>query len=219
MEEIKDHMNRWRSIPCSCVGRINIVKMTILRRAVYKFKAIPIELPMVFFTEFSSVQFSCSVVFDSLQPHGLQHTRPPCPSPTPRDCSNSCPLSQWCHPTISSSVILFSSHLNLSQHQGLFKWVSSLQKVAKVLEFLLQHQSFSEYSGLISFRIDWFHLLAVQGTLKSLLQHPSSKASILQCSALFMVQLSHLYMITGKNSFYRWTFVGKIMSLLFNGWS
>ena len=76
---------------------------------------------------------------------------------------------------------------------------------------------FNEYSGLISFRIDWFDLLAVQGTLKSLLQHHSSKASILQCSALFIVQLSHAYMTTGKTiSLTRWTFVGKVMSLLFN---
>ena len=154
--------------------------MTILRKAVYKFKAIPIELPMVFFTEFSSVQFSCSVVFDSLQPHGLQHTRPPCPSPTPRACSNSCPLSQWCHPTISSSVILFSSHLNLSQHQGLFKWVSSLQRWPKYWSFSFSISPSTEYSRLISFRMDWLDLLAVPGTLKSLLQHHSLKASILQ---------------------------------------
>ena len=91
---------------------------------------------------FNSVQFSCSVVSNSLWPHGLHHARPPCPSPTPRVDSNSCPLSRWCHPTISSSVVPFSSCLNLSQHQGLFKWVSSSHQVAKVLEFQLQHQSF-----------------------------------------------------------------------------
>ena len=78
-----------------------------------------------------------------------------------------CPLSRWCHPTISSSVVPFS----LSQHQGLFQWVSSSHQMAKVSELQLQHQSFSEYSGLISFRMDWLHLLAVQGTLKSLVQH------------------------------------------------
>ena len=88
---------------------------------------------------FSSIQFSCSVMSDSLQPHRPQHTRPPCPSPTPRACSNSCPLSRWCHPTTSS---LSPSVFNLSQHQGLFQWVSSLHQVAKVLEFQLQHQSF-----------------------------------------------------------------------------
>ena len=89
-----------------------------------------------------SVQFSHSVVSDSLRPHGLPHARPPCPSPIPRVYSNSCPLSRWCHPTISSSVVPSPPAFHLSQHQGLFKWVSSLQQVAKVLEFQLQHQSF-----------------------------------------------------------------------------
>ena len=89
--------------------------------------------------------------------------------------------------------------------------------VATVLEFQLQHQSFSEYSGLISFRIDWLDLLAVQRTLKSLLQQHSSKASFLQCSAFFVVQLSHPYVTNGKTiALTRWTFVGKIPSLLFN---
>ena len=83
----------------------------------------------------NSVQFRRSVVSDSLRPHGLQHARPPCPLPTPGVYSNSCPLSQWCHSTISSSVVPFSSAFNLSQHQGLFKWVSSSHQVAKVLEF------------------------------------------------------------------------------------
>ena len=107
--------------------------------------------------------------------------------------------------------------LNLSQHQGLFKWVSSSHQVAKVLEFQLQHQSFNEHPGLISFRMDWLDLLAVQGTLKSLLQHHSSKASILRRSAFFTVQLSHPYMTTGKIiALTRWTFVDKVMSLLFN---
>ena len=90
---------------------------------------------------FSSVQFSHSVMFDSLQFHGLQHTRPPCPSPTPGVHSNSCPLSWWCQPTVSSLLSL-SPTFNLSQHQGLFQWVSSLHQVAKILEFQLQHQSF-----------------------------------------------------------------------------
>ena len=106
---------------------------------------------------------------------------------------------------------------NLSQHQGLFQWVSSSHQVAKVLEFQLHHQSFKWYSGLISFRVDWLDLLAVQGTLKSLLQHHSSKASVLQCSASFMVHISHPYMITGKTkALTKWTFVGKVMFLLFN---
>jgi len=97
------------------------------------------------------------------------------------------------HPLSSPSPPTF----NLSQHQGLFKWVSSSHKVAKILEFQLQHQSF-QYSGLISFRIDWFYLFAVQGTLKRLLQHHSSKASILQCSGFFIVQFSYPYMTTRK---------------------
>ena len=91
---------------------------------------------------FSSLQFSHSVMSDSLQPHGLQYTRLPCPSSTPRACSNWCPPSQWCHPIISSPVIPFPPGFNLSQHQGLFQWVSSLHHVAKVLEFQLQHQSY-----------------------------------------------------------------------------
>ena len=102
---------------------------------------------------FRSVQFSCSVVSNSFRPHGLQHARLPCPSTTPGACSNSCPLSQWCHPTISSSVIPFSC-LNLSQHQGLFQWVSSWHQVAKVLEFQLQHQSF-QWIFRTDFLQDW----------------------------------------------------------------
>ena len=172
---------------------------------------------LLFLFHSQSIQFNCSVMSDSLRPHGLQHARLPCPSPTPRVCSNSCPSSRWCHPTISSSPLLSSSShaFNLSQHQGLFQWVHSLHQVAKVLDFQLQHRSFQsfQYSGLISFRIDWLDLLAVQGTLKIPLQHHSSKASILQFSAFFMVQLSHLYTTTGKTIVLtRWTFVGKIMS-------
>ena len=87
---------------------------------------------------------------------------------------------------------------NLSQHQGLFQWVSSSHQMAKVLEFQLSISPSNEHSGLISFRMDWLDLLAVQGTLKNLLQHHSSKASILQCSAFFTVQLLHSYMTTGK---------------------
>ena len=106
---------------------------------------------------------------------------------------------------------------NPSQHQGLFQQLNSLHEVAKVLEFQLQHQSFQWTPGLISFRMEWLDLLAVQGTLKSLLQHHSSKASIFQCSAFFIVQLSHPYMITGQTvALTRWTSVGKVMSLLFN---
>ena len=138
----------------------------------------------------SSVQFTCSVISNSLRPHGLQHARPPCPSPTPRDYSNSCPLSQWCHPTITSSAIPYSSLP--PSFPSLLKSVSSSHQVAKVLEFQLQHQSFQWIFRTNSFRMDCLDLLAVQGTLKSLLQHHSSKASILQHSAFFTVQLSHL---------------------------
>ena len=92
--------------------------------------------------QFSSVQFSYSVVSDSLRPHELQHARPPCPSPSPRVHSDSRPSSQWCHPAISSSVIPFSSCPQSSQHQSLFQWVNSSHQAAKVLEFQLQHQPF-----------------------------------------------------------------------------
>ena len=154
---------------------------------------------------------------DSLRPHESQHARPPCPSPTPGVYLNSCPLSRWCHPPISSSVVPSSSYPNPSLHQGLFQRVNYLHEVAKVLEFQFQHQSFQWTPGLVSFRMDWLDLLAVQGTLKSLLQHHSSKASILWCLAFFIVQLSHPYMTTGKTiALTRWTFVGKRMSLLFN---
>ena len=116
----------------------------------------------------------------------------------------------------SHSLSSPSPGLNVSQHQGLFQWVSSSHQVAKVLEFQLQHQSFQWTLRLISFRMDWLHLLAVQQTFKSLLQQHSSKASILLCSAFFIVQLSHPHMTTGKTiSLSRWSFVDKVMSLLF----
>ena len=148
--------------------------------------------------EISSVQFSRSVVSDSLRPHGLHHTRPPCPSPTPKVYPN---LYPWVGDAIEPTHPLLSPSppaLNLFQHQGLFKWISSSHQMAKVLEFHLQHQSFQWTPGLISFRMDWLDLLAVQGTLKSLLQHHSSKAPILWRSAFFIFQLSHPYMTTGK---------------------
>ena len=143
-----------------------------------------------------SVHFSDSVVPDFLRPHGLQNTRLLCLSPMPGVYPNLCPLSQWCHPSISSSS---PPAFNLSQHQGLFQWVSSLHQVVKVLEFQLQHQSFQIIFRADFFRMDWLDLLAVQGTLKSLLQDHTSKTSILQCSAFFRVQLSHLYTTIGKN--------------------
>ena len=137
-------------------------------------------LPYLFLiVVFSSVQFSCSVMSDSLQAHGLQHARPPCPSPIPGVYSNSYPLSRWCHPTISSSVIPSPPAFNLSQHQGLFQWVSSSHQVAKVWNFSFSISPSNEYSELVSFKMDWLDLLAVQETLKSLLQYHSSKTSIL----------------------------------------
>ena len=117
------------------------------------------------------------------------------------------------HPLSSPSPPTF----NLSQHQGLFQWVSSSHQVAKVLELQRQHQSFQWIFRTDFLRMDWFDPLLVPGTLKSLFQHRSSKASILWHSAFFTVQLSHPYMTTGKTiALARWSFVGKVMSLLFN---
>jgi len=151
-------------------------------------------------TQFSSVQFSHSVVSNSLQPNGLQHTRPPCPSPTPGAYSNSCPLSRWCHPTFSSSVIPFSpSPSSIFPSIKVFSNESFLCiRWPKYWSFSFSISPSNEHSGLISFRMDWLDLLAVQGTLKSLLQHHSSKASILWRSAFFRVQLLHPYMTTRK---------------------
>ena len=151
---------------------------------------------------------------DSLWPHGLQHARLPCPSPSPRACSNSCPSSQQCHTTLSSPSL---PAFNLSQHQNLFQGVSFSQRWPKYWRFSLSISPSNQYSGLISFRIDWVDLLAVQGTLKSLLQHHSSKASIIWHSTFFIVQPSHPYMTTRKAiTSTRWNFVGKAVSLLFN---
>ena len=154
---------------------------------------------------------------DSLKPHGLQHARPPCPSPTPWIYSNSCPLIQWCHPTISSSVIPFSSCLQSFPESGSFKESVLHFRWSKYWSFSFSISPSNEYSGFISFRMDWLDFLAVQGTLKSLLQYHSSKASILWQSDFFIVQLSHPYMTTGKTiALTRRTFVGKVMSLFFN---
>ena len=145
----------------------------------------------------SSVQFSHSVVSNSLWPHGLQHARLPCPSPTPGACSR--PLSQWCHPTISSSVIPFSSHLQFPPSIRVFSNKSALHmRWPKYWSFRFNISPSIEHSRLISFRMDWLDLLAVQWTLKRLLQHHSSKASILLPSAFFIIQLSYPCMTTGK---------------------
>ena len=156
--------------------------------------------------------FSRSVMSDSLRPHGLRHARFPCSLPSPRTCSNSCPLSRWCHPTISSSVVPFSSCLQSFPASGSALRISW----PKYWSFSFSIRPSNEYTELISFRMDWLDLLVVQGTLKSLLQHHSSKASILWRSAFFMVQLPHPYVTAGKTiALTIQTFVSKVMSLLF----
>ena len=131
----------------------------------------------------------------SLWPRGLQHARLPCPSLSLGVCSNSCPLSQWCHPTISSSVIPFSSCPQSFPASGSFPMSGSSHQVAKVLELQLQHQFFQWIFKLISFRINWLALLAVQGTLKSLLQHHSLK-SVLWRSV--MTTEKHSFLLKGN---------------------
>ena len=133
---------------------------------------------------FSSVQFSCSVMSYSLWLHELQHARPPCPSPTPGVHSNSCPLSQWCHPVISSSVVPFFLLPPIPPSIRVFSSESTLlMRWPKYWSFSFSISPSNEHPGLISFRMDWLDVLAVQGTLKSLLQHHSSKASVLWHSA------------------------------------
>ena len=141
---------------------------------------------------------------------------PPCPSPTPGVYSTSCPLSRRCHPTISSSVIPSPFALNLCIR--VFSNESTLHiRWQKYWSFSFNINPSNEHPRLISSRMDWSDLLAVQGILKSLLQHHSSKASIFRCSAFIIVQLSHPYMTTGKTIVLtRRTFVDKVMSLLFN---
>ena len=166
----------------------------------------------------SSVQFSRSVVSGSLRPCEPQHARPPCPSPTPGVHTNPCPWSRWCLPAISSSVVPFSScHQSFpesgsSQMSQLFTWGGQsigVSASASVLPMNTQDWSPLGWTGWIS--------LKSKGLFKSLLQHHSSKASILQRSAYFIVQLSHPYMTSGKTiALTRLTFVGKVMSLLFN---
>ena len=155
---------------------------------------------------------------DTLQPHGLHHTRPPCPQPIPGAYSSSFPLSQWCYPTNSSSVIPFSFCLQSFPPSGSFQmsqfFASSGQSIGVSASASVLPMNIEDW-----FPLEWiiWNSLQVHGTLKSLLQHHSSKASILQCSAFFVVQLSQPYMTTGKIiALTRWTFVGKVMSLLFN---
>ena len=145
-----------------------------------------------------SVQFSRSVMSDSLRPHESQHAGPPCPSPSPGVHSNSRPSSRWRHPAISSSVVPFSSFPQSLPASDSSNESTHHMRWPKYWSFSFGIIPSKEHPGLISFRKDWLDLLAVQGTLKSLLQHHSPKASILRRSAFFTVQLSHPYMTTGK---------------------
>ena len=166
--------------------------------------------------QFSSVQFSHSVVSNSLLPHELQNARPPCPSPTPGIYPKSCPLVMPSNhfilccpllllPSIFPNIRVFSNESALR-----IRW-------PKYWSFRFNISPSNEHSGLISFKMDWLDLLSIQGTLRSLLQHHSSKASNFQCSAYFIVHLSHPYMTTGKTiALTRETFIDKVMSLLFN---
>ena len=150
---------------------------------------------------------------NSLQPHELQHARHPFPSLTPRVYSNSVMPSNhliFCRPLLLLPSIFLNIRVFSKESVLCIRW-------PKYWSFSFSISSSTEYSGLISFRIDWFDFLAVQGTLKSLLQHHSSKASIFWHSAFFMVQLSHPYTTIGKTiALTRWISVGKIMSMLFN---
>ena len=175
------------------------------------------SLSLSLFVFFSSVQFSRSVVSNYLQPHELQHTRPPCPSPTPGICPNSCTSSRWCHPAISFSVVPFSccpQSLPASESfpmSQIFIWGGQsigVTALASVLPVNIQNWFPVGMTGWIS--------LQSKG-LSSLLQHYSSKASILQCLAFFIVQLLHPYVTIGKPiGLTMQTFVGQVMSLLFN---
>ena len=165
----------------------------------------------------SYVQFSCSGMSNSLQSHELQHARPPCPSLTPGVHTDSRPSSLWCHPAISSSVVSFSSCPQSLPASGSFP-------VSQLFSRGGQRTGVSALASVLAMNIqDWsplgwtVDLLAAQGTLKSLLQHHSSKASILRHSDFFTVQLSHPYMTSGKIiALTRRIFVGKVMSLLLN---
>ena len=166
---------------------------------------------------FSSVQFSRSVVSDSLRPHESQHTRPPCPSPSPgvhslMSIESVMPSSHLilCHPLLLLPPILLSIRVFSNESTLRMRW-------PKYWSLSFSNSPSKKHPGLISFRMYWLDLLAVQGTLKSLLQHHSSKASVLRRLAFFTVQLSHPYMTTGKTiALTSWTFVGKVISLLFN---
>ena len=169
------------------------------------------------------------MVSNSLRPHELQHSRLPSPLLSPGACSNSYPLNQSCHPTILSSAALFSSCPQSFPASGSLPMSRLSHQVTKVMELQFQHQSFQQIFRVhlqhqsfqwifrVFFRVDWFNPLAVQGTLKGLLQHYNLKASILQGTDFFMVQFSHPYMTIEKTiALTIRTFVSKVISLLFN---
>ena len=176
----------------------NIVNNMIISRK----KTKTVFFVCFFITTFNSLQFSLSVVSNSLQTHGLQHTRPPCPTPTPGFTQTHINWLGWCHPTSSSSLIPFSSLPQSFPASGFFSDESVISiRWPKYRSFSFSIILSNEYwnIGLIDFRMDLLNLLAVQGSLKSHLQHHSSKASILRHSAFFILQLSHPFMTTRKN--------------------
>ena len=166
---------------------------------------------------YSYLLFSPSVTSNSLRPHGLQHMRFPCLITNPRSLLKLLSIESMpsnhlvlCHPVLFLLSVFPSIRVFSNESALHIRW-------PKHWSFRFRISPSNEYSGLIFFRMDWLDLLAVQGALKSLFQHHSSKASILQCSAFFIVHLSHPHMTTGKTiALTRWTFVGKVMSLLFN---
>ena len=199
--------------------RFHIISVSSMKLFAYRttpvvFSHYSYHITFIFQTPFfwHFTQFSVSVMSDSLRPRGLQHARPPCPSPTPGVHPNPCPLSQWCHPTISSFIIPFSSCLQSFPASGYFprSWIftsggQSIGVSASASVLLMNIQGWFP-----------FDLFALQGILKSLLQHHNAKASVLQCLAFFIVQLSHPYTTSGKTiALTRRMFVGKVMSLIF----
>ena len=178
---------------------------------------VQIHIHLFMYYQCSLVQFSCSVMSDSLWSHESQHIRPPCPSPTPRVYSNSCPLSWWCHLTISSSVVPFSACLQSFPASGSSPMSWLFTSGGQALELQLQHQSF-QWIFSVDFPLGLTGFISLQckglSRVFSNTTH-SSKASILRHSAFFIVQLSHPYMTTEKTiALTRRTFVDKVMSLL-----
>ena len=177
-----------------CLGQVNISEIQFLHR---------------------SVQFSLSVASNTLWLHEPQHTRPPCPSPTPWVLLHPCPLSQWCHPTISSSVVPFFSRFQSFPASGYFPLSQPIPSSGQSIGVSASTSVLPMNTPGLIFKMDWLYLLVVQGTLKSF-QHYTSKASIHWRSPFFTVQISHPYMTTGKTiALTRQTFAGKVMSLLF----